>query len=304
VNKRLLLATLLLALLSAGRLYAKEYLALQGNGTTVLYEGPVEKTARAVMEVYPAVRAELEGALGFRADFRPEILVVKSREDFRRMTGDEITVAYAQPSRNLIVIDGTNINIKPFTLDATLKHEVCHLMLNRRVGRGSLPRWLDEGVCQWLGGRYSEVMGLGRGRALTKAALFKSLIPLGKLNRRFPKDRRQRLLAYEESKSVVEYIKGKYGTEALLSILESLRAGDGMDAAMRKAVSLSLDGLEQEWHGHLRRRHTWVAFLSNNIYEVLFVLAALVLVYGFVRAVIRIKTYRDEEEEEEGGWRG
>jgi hypothetical protein len=170
---------LLIILLPAGGLCAeRKYVSLEGEGATVFYEEPVEGMARTVLGMYPEAKRGLEETFGWSGDIRPDIMVVKSRDEFRQMTESEITVAFARPSSNLIVVDGTNINIKPFTLEATLKHEVCHIMLASRVGGGELPRWLDEGVCQWASGGYSEVMGLGKGSALTKAALFKSLIPL------------------------------------------------------------------------------------------------------------------------------
>jgi hypothetical protein len=97
----------------------------------------------------------------------------------------------------------------------------------------------------------------------------------------------------------VEYINGRYGTAALLRIIENLRAGDDTDAALMKALYVDIEGLERKWQAHLKKKHTWLTFLVNNVYSFLFLFGALVLLYGFVRAVIRIKTYRDEDEEEE-----
>jgi hypothetical protein len=284
-----------------GSAYAGEYLRLEGNGAVVFHEGRTLDIAEAMLEIYPAARAEVEGALLWEVDFRPEIFLIKDRGEFREMTGNDLTVAFARregPGRYAMTMDATNINIKPFTLDATLRHELCHLLLERRIKGGGLPRWLNEGTCQWAAGGPSEVMGLGRGSNIEKAALFKGLIPIRKLDRRFPSNGKSLLLAYEESRSIVSYVVGEFGSRALRDILENLRAGEDIDGAVENALSLTLDELERKWHGHLKGRHTWVSFLTNNLYPILFSLAALVTFLGFIRVLVRIKTYRDEEEEE------
>jgi hypothetical protein len=61
-----------------------------------------------------------------------------------------------------------------------------------------------------------------------------------------------------------------------------------------------LDELESRWHHHLRRRITWVAYLINHLYEILFFLAAMAMIYGFIRVLKKKRAYRDEEEEDGG----
>jgi hypothetical protein len=51
------------------------------------------------------------------------------------------------------------------------------------------------------------------------------------------------------------------------------------------------------WRADLRMRHTLLSYLSNNIYTVLFVFAAILLTAAFLRALIKIYTYKDEDGE-------
>ena len=79
-----------------------------------------------------------------------------------------------------------------------------------------------------------------------------------------------------------------------------LKEGNSPDDAIWKGFSMSLHDLEQDWQAHLKRKYTWFYYLSSNLYTILFVLAALITVYGFIRLLQKKRAYKDEEEEEEG----
>jgi hypothetical protein len=194
-----------------------------------------------------------------------------------------------------MVIDASRVYGKPFTLETTLKHELCHLVLHRGVG--PIPRWFDEGVCQWSSGGVAELLADGSERDLAKAVMSERMISLSQLER-FPDDGRQLILAYEESKSVVEYIVKEYGREAILGIFEYLKAGDSLNQSISKSLSVSPEDLEKNWRAHLKRKHTWFSYLSSNLYTILFALASLMTFYGFIRMIRRKRAYVDEEEEE------
>jgi hypothetical protein len=106
------------------------------------------------------------------------------------------------------------------------------------------------------------------------------------------------VLAYEESKSLVEYMIGAFGEEAVLSVLKYLEDGVEVEVAIIRALSISLDELESRWLQHLKRRITWVPYLINHLYEILFFVAAMAMIYGFVRRLMKKRAYKDEEEED------
>jgi hypothetical protein len=91
-----------------------------------------------------------------------------------------------------------------------------------------------------------------------------------------------------------------FGKEAVLSVLHYLEKGTEVDEALLRGLSISLDELESRWHHHLRRRITWVTYLINHLYEILFFLAAMAMIYGFIRVLMKKRAYRDEEEEDGG----
>jgi hypothetical protein len=273
----------------------------EGN-VTVVFDEPLGDAAGAVLEIYPAIRGEVEDTLGRPAGFRHTVLLMKDPEEFRAATGSGLVVAFAYPQKYLVAVDYNNVIEKPFTLRETLKHELCHLALHHHIegpeGKGGvLPRWVNEGVCQWASGGVSELATLGRSTEITRAALLGGLLPLSSLERGFPRGERSLTLAYEESKSVIAYIAGHYGRRGVLGVLENLRAGYPAGDAVRRSLGVTLEELEAAWHAELKREHTWVMWTSNNIHVILFALGGLMLFLGFMRVLWKMRTYRDEEEE-------
>jgi hypothetical protein len=271
---------------------------IQTKEVIVIFEEPLETVAKDVAKVYPAVKADLVSTLDWKVDVIPDVILVKDKSTLRKMVGSDIIIAFAIPERNLIVLDTSRVYTRPFTLEATLKHELCHILLHSNIKDERLPRWLDEGVCQWASGGIAELMADDGDRALTKATISDSVISIGDLIR-FPRDEKSLLLAYEESKSIVEYIVSEYGKQGILQILKYLKEGHSIDDSIQKSLSVSTSELEIKWLAYLKRKHTWFSYLSYNIYTILFSLAAVITVYGFIRLLKKKRAYVDEDEEKD-----
>ena len=174
----------------------------------------------------------------------------------------------------------------------------CAILIHHHIKRENLPRWLDEGICQWASDGVAEIIMNQRRSVLDEAILSGRYLSIRDLTDRFPGEKRSLMLAYEESKSLVEYIIGSYGSEGILAVLDYLKDGAEVDVAILKGLSISLDELEARWHQDLKRRITWVTYLINHLYQILFFLAALAVIYGFIRRLMKKRAYRDEEEED------
>jgi hypothetical protein len=281
-------------------LYADTLGIIEGSDLVVRYDEPLKNAAREVIELYPRIKHELEGILGWKIDFKPSILLIRENARFQEITANPYIIAFAIPGKHLIVIDYSKMNISPFTLEVTLKHEMCHVLLGSNISDERLPRWLNEGFCQWVTGGIAELMVDDRQPSLSKASLSHRLIPLTLLSRRFPGDKNQLILAYEESKSVVDYMVTKYSRSGVVSILGYLKAGDTIDEATRKGLFLTLDKLEKGWTQYLQGKVTWIGYLAANIYTILLFVAAILACAGFVRVLIKRRRRAlipDEEDE-------
>ena len=270
---------------------------LQSEEVLVQFEKPLENAAKEVADIYPAVKAELENTFKWRLDFRPTVILIKDSKTFQKIVESSLIVAVAVPQKNLIVINNSKMNVHPFTLEITLKHELCHLMLHHHISEGNLPKWLNEGIAQWSSGGIAEII-MGESRdVLKQASLSGEFISLRELTDKFPEDERAVLLAYEESKSIVEYIIREFGASGLLQVLNHLKNGYDVDAAIFKGLSVPFYELENRWHDYLQKRTTWFTYFSNNLYNVLFFLAGLILTYGFIRFLLKKKAYKDGGED-------
>lgn len=297
LNKTVLASLFVFLIILLKPIYAEKIPVIQQKDVVVAFEEPLRAAAEESAAIYPIVKKDLEKTLGWRVDFRPTIMLIKESKTFQRMAGSNLIVAFAVPQRNLIMIDYSKMKTDPFTIELTIKHELCHLLLHNHLKNENLPRWFGEGIAQWVSGGMSEIIMHQKRSPLNEATLVGKYIKIRSLTERFPRDGKDIFLAYEESKSLVEYIIGKFGIGGILMILKHLKEGNEMDVAVLKALSISLDELEGEWHNHLKKSITWFTYLSNNLYEILFFLAALIMIYGFIRRLRIKRAYMDEEEE-------
>jgi hypothetical protein len=271
--------------------------AIQRDDVIVFFEHPLEPAAKTLLDIYPAVRGEIEEVLEWKLDFRPTVILVDGRKKFEQMAGSPWTVAFAVPEKRLIVIDYSKMNTRPFTLRVTLKHELSHLLLHHYIQRAHLPKWIDEGVSQWVSDGIAELIIDTKRSGLKEATLSGNYIPIDALTERFPLEKKSVLLAYEQSKSLIEYMDREFGRDRILGVLENLRNGEEVQVAIGKGLSLSLEELEGRWHAHLRKRTTWFTYLTRNLYGILFFLMAVITVYAFVRVLRKRKAYRDQEDD-------
>jgi Peptidase MA superfamily len=293
-RKELFLLVIFLMLPSPA-LYAEQACIIQADKIVVVFEEPLRFVADEAVNIFPTIKSDLESSLNWTLDFRPTLVLTTNRERFEEMTGSRLVVAYAVPQKNLMVIDYTKMNTTPFSLGTIIKHELCHLLLHNRVNNGRLPKWLDEGISQLASDGIAEIMMSRKASILDKAVLSKKLLSMESLSQSFPRDQESLLLAYEESKSFVEFINHEFGREGVLALLGHLQSGSELDGAVLKSFSIPFDELERRWHTQLRKKINWFTYLANNLYTILFFLAALITIAGFVRMMIRKRRYGEDE---------
>ena len=296
--KNITFILVLLTFIPALCIASEQFSAIENKFVTVQFEKPLTKVAETVIRLYPEIKSEIEKTFQADINFIPTIKLIKDRDSFQNMIHSGPVVAVAISKDNLIIIDNSKMKTRPFSLGTTLKHELCHLFLHQYVDKGNLPRWLNEGICQNISDGIAEIM-IGENKNLLKqAVLSERLLPMNSLERRFPPEDRLLLLAYEQSKSFVEYIESKYGNESIVYILNYLREGNDIRSSVQLALSVPFADLEKSWKNNLKTKITWLTYVSSHIYQILFVLAALFMVYGYVKFWIRKRNYRDDDDDE------
>jgi hypothetical protein len=81
--------------------------------------------------------------------------------------------------------------------------------------------------------------------------------------------------------------------------LEHLKEGSPIDQAFLQAFPKSLPSVQEEWLEGLGSRRVWLLWMSEYLYEILFVFGALLTVLAFIRVMIRKRNYDPGEEDEE-----
>jgi len=278
---------------------ASDILVLENMDVKILFEAPLAQAAKEVADLYPHVRAVLEKDMGWNLGPKPMVLLIRDREHIQYMAANPLIVGFAVPNSNMIVIDYTKMTQHPFSIDKTLKHELCHLLLHHHIPREILPKWLDEGVCQWMSDWIGDII-MGQKRSyLNRASIKGTLFSLRSLKDGFPREKEAMLLAYEESKSFVSFIIGQFGKEGMLSILEHMEKGQNVEQAFLSALDTPLEDLEIEWRYSIKNKMTWLTQLSNYLYEILFGLTALIAIFAFIKIILKKRAYMAEDAEDD-----
>jgi hypothetical protein len=274
----------------------EEHILFQNEDLVIRGEAHLESEAKYLGQIYPEAKGDIENILGLRLLLKPTVLLITNQAFFERLSGSPFVSAFAVPSEHLIVVLISPITSKPTILNDTFKHELCHLLLHDHIRKQIIPKWLDEGVCQWISGTLGEVLA-GEGATINRIDMAQRLIPLRQLTVTFPKDKDLLLLAYKESHDFVGYVTAHYGTESLRDVLTYLKEGDDIDLAVSKALSKPFQDVQKEWIDDMRRRSEWLVWASQHLYEILFFTAAVLTILAAVR--LKLKRMKDIEPESE-----
>lgn len=269
---------------------------LERDNVTVTYEAGLKTAALEVLGVIPPIKKHIEERTGFPFDFPFGVVIYKDRDDFIRLSGNDMIAAFAIPEGREIVLDLSRMSTHPLNIELITMHEMTHLVLHRHIQSDHVPKWFDEGIAEWVSG-ISEIINHEKADVLKKATIGNTLIPFYRLRHSFPPDRERFSLSYEQSRSIIEYMEARYGANAIPGLLARLREGEQFNDAVRDELSEIFTEIEREWKRSLSIRYTWLGYLSNNIYWILFVVAALLTVVGFLRLKRRIRDYPDDENE-------
>lgn len=137
-------------------------------------------------------------------------------------------------------------------LKAVIYHEYSHVVV-RSMTRGKMaPTWLNEGIAEYEGSRFSE----RNMKELTRAAKKGELIPVKRIESSVSGLSDKELpLAYIQSYSLVKHIIDRFGFHALRDILDNITRGDTIETAIKKALDpfeLDYASLVSEWEGTLK----------------------------------------------------
>ncbi len=253
--------------------------------------------ANEIISYLPSVTNKIESRLGVKQDFAYNIVLIRDNNRFYNLSKNRMISAFAVPEKKFFVINCSTMKTHPLNLRLIVTHELTHLILHRHIERALLPKWLDEGISQWVSDGLNEIVGTEKSDILVKASLSGKLISFKYLERSFPSDKNGMLLSYMQSLSIVEYLEREYGIDHLKKIISLLADGTDIDAAVKRTTFTEMETLEKRWMESLNKGSKWINFIARNFSWILFTMAGLLTVYGFMRLRHRMKNYKDDDEE-------
>jgi len=213
------------------------------------YEGG-EAFGQAVLDTAARALERLEHDAGAQAERPIRIYLYANEEDFRGALGPnspEWIGGQSMPHLGLIVA-----YIEPgdtYEIRRMIPHELSHVVLYQATHNpyGGNPTWFEEGLAV----HNQEVPDYDYPLLVQEAARNGRLIPLRALSASFPSDPELAVLSYAESASIVEFILQEYGSAGLAALVQVFAEGETAEAAVQRALGLSLEELEARWRATL-----------------------------------------------------
>ena len=141
-----------------------------------------------------------------------------------------------------------------FNSSGPVAHEFAHLLVDEKA-RGNYPRWLTEGIAQYVEKQLTGFVMPGSPEAAGWYALQEMDYEFDNLA--------DQTLAYRQSALMVDYLVERYGLESLNLVLDRLGRGATLDQAFREIIDTSSANLAVAFAREVPLSRARVEFASN-----------------------------------------
>ncbi len=177
-----------------------------------------------------------------------DVYVYASLDDLRsavELAGREWLGGQARPELGVVLVAIPPGDSARLQMRRDIPHELTHLMtfVAATPNYDAVPRWLDEGLATLNEGEPNSIQVLAVQEALAK----NKLIPIESLCGAFPADASAALLAYGESRYIVQQIINEYGSAGIQALLAAYRDGATCSGGVERALNITLPELELKW---------------------------------------------------------
>ena len=182
-----------------------------------------------------------------------DVYIYASLDDLRsavELAGREWLGGQARPELGVVLVAIPPDDSARLQMRRDIPHELTHLMtfVAATPNYEAVPRWLDEGLATLNEGDPNSTQAI----ALQEAVAANKLLPVQTLCGNFPTDASAALLAYGESRAVVQQIINEYGSAGIQALLAAYRDGATCTGGVERALNVTLPGLELKWRAPLQ----------------------------------------------------
>jgi len=197
-----------------------------------------------------AAQAGLESVSGLLAPnlSQPVDIFIYANENDLRGTlygAQAWTVGHADSAAGIVMVTIAPGSNQGILMEQRIPHELMHVMFYREVGEGykNIPAWFREGMSV-----LAEVYpSPDYDNYLKDASARDALIPIKDLCASFSPRIDSAFLAYAESRSFTNYLRGVYGSDGLLNLANVYANGVDCEHGTERAFGVSLAKLERDW---------------------------------------------------------
>lgn len=251
--------------------------------------GNVENIFSSISKNYPLI----SNNLGVKFSGELNIYLASGNSEFGELTGWRLppwVQGVALPKENIIVLKSPRWSGSQVDLSKAAIHEFIHILIETDIG--SLPRWMNEGLCVLMSGEiyFNE-------SALSSAALSGKFLKFDQIENVMSFNTTNAALAYQQSLSATRYLVQQFGWNGIRRIISNLKHGDNFEDAFFNALGLQNWEFELEWEQKRGKPHRWM-FLKDLNYYLGYVFGPLVLLTGgwlWFRRRRTLKRWRTEE---------
>ena len=148
-----------------------------------------------------------------------------------------------------------------FGLESVLRHEVTHLLVDRRAGGGDLPRWFNEGLAMAVG----RSPDWGDSARLTLAVIDDGSLPLARLDAAFSGGESEVNAGYALAGDIVREVLSRHGRASAAAIHDGIARGERFSDAFRAATGESLVDFETSYWEHRTFIDRWIPIASSSV---------------------------------------
>lgn len=230
------------------------------------------------------------------------VFLCPTQKVFDDLTGNFIPhwgEGVADPVKNLIILKSPALTDNRDRLPKLVRHELSHILIGQTAkSPQNLPKWFNEGIAIYL----SADEEFAAGKAISKALISNSIIPLDEIDDVLRFQHAKATLAYEESYSFVLYLIEQYGFGKIAQLLSELDTGQSFDVTFKDVFAIDLFEAEMNWYQYLEKKYRWTFLLDFDLFLWIFIL----LLFIFILIAIRWRNKRTlekwDEEERLANW--
>ena len=228
-----------------------EWSTLKNDSTIVHYYGPTKSRAEAILDATTNTIKNMSQLLGI-TQVKP--ITVVAYNNSRHMASalpkrsaaisqDLVTEGTAWPDKRIVLVLAFGETFAGIT-----GHEVMHVLISDAAKHvyAAIPTWLNEGLAEYANFESSASYA----QSLAYAIFTRKLKPIWYLQT-FSGTPNEILIAYGQSKSVVNFMIKKFGEKKLAILMQELQKHPDIDQALKTTYGFDQHGLDSEWRKSL-----------------------------------------------------